>query len=148
MANGKNSIDVDKFDYIARDTQSCGLKSSFDHARLMCHSRVIDNEICFHAKEALNAYNLFNTRYTLFKQVYTHRAGKSVEYMVTDALVEADIAWNRKLSKSALDPELYIGLTDGVLRSIGFAPNEDGHLGKAKAIVKRIRKRNLYVEFE
>jgi len=34
VANGKNSIDVDKFDYIARDTQSCGLKSSFDHVRV------------------------------------------------------------------------------------------------------------------
>ena len=67
--------------------------------------------------------------------------------MVTDALVEADIAWNRKLSKSAMDPESYQGLTDGVLRTIEFAPNEDGHLDKAKAIVKRIRKRNLYVLF-
>ena len=67
--------------------------------------------------------------------------------MVTDALVEADIAWNRKLSKSAMDPESYQGLTDGVLRTIEFAPNEDGHLDKAKAIVKRIRKRNLYVCF-
>ena len=64
MANGKNSIDVDKFDYIARDTQSCGLKSSFDHARLMCHSRVIDNEICFHAKEALNLYVVVFERIT------------------------------------------------------------------------------------
>ena len=62
MANGKNSIDVDKFDYIARDTQSCGLKSSFDHARLMCHSRVIDNEICFHAKEALNLYVAYHKK--------------------------------------------------------------------------------------
>ena len=110
----------------------------------MCHSRVIDNEICFHAKEALNTYNLFNTRYTLFKQVYTHRAGKSIEYMVTDALVEADVAWNRKLSKAAMDPKLYEGLTDNILRSIEFAPNEDGNLDKAKSIVRRIRKRDLY----
>ena len=65
--------------------------------------------------------------------------------MVTDALVEADIAWNRRLSNAAMDPESYQGLTDSVLRTIEFAPNEDGHLDKAKSIVKRIRKRNLYV---
>lgn len=33
VANGRNSIDVDKFDYLARDTFNLGLKSSYDFTR-------------------------------------------------------------------------------------------------------------------
>ena len=63
VANGTNSIDVDKFDYLARDSRACGVACSFDHKRLMTFSRVLDNHICYHAKEAMNVYSLFNTRY-------------------------------------------------------------------------------------
>jgi hypothetical protein len=42
----------------------------------MLFSRVINNEICYHAKEGWTLNLLFNTRYSLFKQVYSHRVGK------------------------------------------------------------------------
>jgi hypothetical protein len=105
VANNKNSVDVDKFDYLARDSYNCGVISSYDfkryvhfidllrfslHFRLMIHSRVINNEICYHAKEGScylnipwshlagwNLNSLFHTRYSLFKQIYTHRTGTS-----------------------------------------------------------------------
>jgi HD superfamily phosphohydrolase len=51
VANGVNSIDVDKFDYLARDTRGCNVPSSFDHRRLMTFSRVLDDHVCFHTKE-------------------------------------------------------------------------------------------------
>lgn len=31
--------------------------------------RVVDDEICFHVKEAYNVYQMFHTRYSLFKMV-------------------------------------------------------------------------------
>ena len=34
---------------------------------------------------------MFHTRYSLHKQIYSHRATKSIEYMITDALVEAGL---------------------------------------------------------
>lgn len=39
--------------------------------------------------QVYNVYELFHTRYTLFKTVYTHKTTKAIEYMVTDALLEA-----------------------------------------------------------
>jgi HD superfamily phosphohydrolase len=56
----------------------------------MNFSRVINGDICFHAKEAYNVYELFHTRYSMHKQVYSHRVGKAIEYMVFDAFQEAD----------------------------------------------------------
>jgi len=33
VANYRNSVDVDKFDYLARDSYNLGIKSSYDHSR-------------------------------------------------------------------------------------------------------------------
>ena len=35
----------------------------------MNFSRVIDDEICYHSKEVYNLYQMYHTRYSLFKQV-------------------------------------------------------------------------------
>jgi HD superfamily phosphohydrolase len=51
VANGRNGIDVDKFDYIERDCRACGISSSFDFHRLLENMKVIDDEICYRAKE-------------------------------------------------------------------------------------------------
>lgn len=40
VANGRNSIDVDKFDYLARDAMYCGTKISCDFNRIMQFSKV------------------------------------------------------------------------------------------------------------
>lgn len=74
LANKRNGIDVDKFDYFARDCHVLGVTKSFDALRLMKFARALpvereDNyhlpsqisdgaaaklEICFHVKEAWN----------------------------------------------------------------------------------------------
>jgi HD superfamily phosphohydrolase len=39
----------------------------------MDEARVIGDEICYPQKYALNIFDLFNTRYKLFKTVYLNR---------------------------------------------------------------------------
>ena len=62
VANGRNSIDVDKFDYLARDCYYCGVQASCDFRRIMPFMRVIDDTICFKASEIWNIYEIFHTR--------------------------------------------------------------------------------------
>lgn len=47
MANKRNGIDVDKWDYFARDCHMLGIKNNFDHTRCMKYARVlkVDNEL-------------------------------------------------------------------------------------------------------
>ena len=95
--------------------------------------RVIKNEICFHSKEVFNVYDMFHTRYSLFKQVsskqnaeslkvlnfwkvYTHRVNKAIEYMIDDALTLADPYL--KISDRIQDPETFYLLTDSLLNTI------------------------------
>ena len=54
VANKKTGIDVDKWDYFARDCHHLGISMNFDHKRCMAFARVIkvDNQphICFRDK--------------------------------------------------------------------------------------------------
>jgi HD superfamily phosphohydrolase len=140
VANKTNSVDVDKFDYLARDSYNLGLKTSYDFTRIMQYCKVIDGEICYYSKEAYNLYEMFHTRYSLHKQIYTHRVGKAVEYMITDALIEANPYL--KISDSIHDPEEYMNMTDCILHQIESSKAPE--LAAAKAIIRRIRTRDLY----
>ena len=42
VANKRNGIDVDKWDYFARDCYHLGIANSFDHWRYMSFARVIE----------------------------------------------------------------------------------------------------------
>lgn len=157
VANKKNSVDVDKFDYIERDAYNLGLRSSYDAHRLLVYSRVVNNEICYHNKEVYNLYEMFHTRYSLFKQIYTHRVGTAIELMIVDALLEASEYLysienisnliiqtddHLKLSEKIDNPEDYLYLTDNIVHTI--EGSKDPELEKARSIVKSIKKRELY----
>lgn len=91
VANKRNSLDVDKFDYLHRDSISLGLLGGgFDNKRLIIHSRVIDNKICYNQKVYNDLASVFQTRYDLFKTAYHHKVSKSIDYMIVDCLYEAN----------------------------------------------------------
>jgi HD superfamily phosphohydrolase len=142
VANKKNGIDVDKFEYLLRDSYQAGVRMSVDTMRLTCHMKVIDDQICFKSSEANNVYALFHSRASMHQSVYTHKKAKAVEYMVVDALVEADAAWNSRISNSIWDVKDFITMDDTLLKQIEHCPDQS--LSKARDIVKRIRRRELY----
>ena len=47
VANKRNGIDVDKWDYFARDCHHLGINNNFDHKRFIKFARVlkVDNEL-------------------------------------------------------------------------------------------------------
>ena len=54
VANKKNSIDVDKFDYICRDSHHAGFKSiCVDYDSIIDNSRLINGHLCFNKKVKL-----------------------------------------------------------------------------------------------
>lgn len=58
--NKRNSIDVDKFDYIKRDTQTMNLSfGSFDSQILLKTAMVIDQQICYPVKHNYQIQRLF-----------------------------------------------------------------------------------------
>ncbi|XP_052834327.1 deoxynucleoside triphosphate triphosphohydrolase SAMHD1-like, partial [Octopus bimaculoides] len=50
VSNNFYNIDVDKWDYLARDSHFLGIGTSFDHERMLKMSKVIDGTLCYRDK--------------------------------------------------------------------------------------------------
>ncbi|KAL6762141.1 hypothetical protein V8C86DRAFT_2525688 [Haematococcus lacustris] len=152
VANKRNGIDVDKADYLERDAQFCNVKISCDFQRLMRFSQVIDGEICYKKSEYNNIVELFTSRASMHRRVYTHKKAKAIEFMVVDALIEADEVLG--LSANLYDPAEFIRFDDTLLRTIehyhkmhrgAVLDGADKPLRDAQAIIQRLRRRDLYM---
>ncbi|KAK2977765.1 hypothetical protein RJ640_016154 [Escallonia rubra] len=140
VANGRNGIDVDKFDYIVRDSRACGLGCNFQFERLLETMRVMDDEICYRAKEYLTIQKLFSSRADLHRTVYMHAKVKAVELMFVDALVKAN--GYLRISDYIEEPAKYWKLDDSIFKTIETSPNEE--LKESRDLITRIRRRDLY----
>ncbi|CAL1543484.1 unnamed protein product [Lymnaea stagnalis] len=157
VSNKRNNVDVDKFDYFARDCHHLGIKNNFDHLRYMRFARVIEvdsePQICIRDKEIANLYNMFYTRYTLHKYAYQHRVKSIIETMVLDAMLLADQHLTfkgktnvpLKLSDCIHDMTAYTSLTDDVLFTILYSTSQASDMTQARQIMERIFNRDLYV---
>eukprot|EP00105_Crassostrea_gigas_P000726 XP_011412641.1 PREDICTED: deoxynucleoside triphosphate triphosphohydrolase SAMHD1 [Crassostrea gigas] len=94
VSNKRNGIDVDKWDYFARDCHMLGIKNSFDHTRCIKFARVVEvdnvKQICFRDKEAGNLYEMFHTRDILHRRVCSHSVGNIIDIMISEAMQEAN----------------------------------------------------------
>ncbi|KAJ1850081.1 hypothetical protein LPJ70_000048 [Coemansia sp. RSA 2708] len=140
VANKRNGVDVDRFDYVQRDCYNVGVRTSYDFSRLMLNSRVIGDEICYNQKEAFNLTEMFHTRYSLHKRVYSHRAAKAIEFMIVDAMLIADPVLH--ISHAITDPRRYQTLTDNVVHDIERSTEPE--LQEARNLIARIHIRDTY----
>ena len=117
VANKKNGLDCDKFDYLSRDTYNIGLNYSIDFSRLIKYAKVIDNEICFPKKCYSDILDLYYTRYKLFKQVYTHPVVRGIEFTLLNIL-NSDTDLVNNIDSYLENLSKFLVLTDNYIYSI------------------------------
>uniref|UniRef100_A0A672J591 Deoxynucleoside triphosphate triphosphohydrolase SAMHD1 n=1 Tax=Salarias fasciatus TaxID=181472 RepID=A0A672J591_SALFA len=154
VANKRNGIDVDKWDYFARDCYHLGIQNNFDHRRFLKFARVCEvdgqKNICTRDKEVGNLYDLFHTRNCLHRRAYQHKVGTIIEIMITEALLKADRHIKIRgsggrmfsLSEAIDDPEAYTKLTDHLFEQILYSSSPE--LEEAREILHNITTRRLY----
>ncbi|XP_077982441.1 deoxynucleoside triphosphate triphosphohydrolase SAMHD1-like [Glandiceps talaboti] len=154
VANKRNGIDVDKWDYFARDCHNLGIPNNFDHHRFQQFAKVIkvdgELQICCREKEVSNLYDMFHTRNTLHRRAYQHKVVKIIESMVVEALVKADDhikltgkdGKECKISESIDDMVAYCKLTDYIIQQIKHST--DPELEESRSILHKIHSRRLY----
>ena len=140
VSNNRNSLDVDKFDYLMRDTKSIGLSYTIDCSRLILQARVIEDEICYPEKINFTIYNLFGIRYRLHKEICTHPCVQQLEFMYMDILKYANNYF--KIIDSIYDMTKFIKFNDTLFNIIEFSDIPE--LEDAKQLLNRIRERDLY----
>jgi HD superfamily phosphohydrolase len=157
VCNKRNGIDVDKWDYFARDCRQLNMAIPFDSDRLMSFARVCklpgereQLQICYPVKEAWHVYQMFQARYSLHKRAYQHKVSRVIESMYMEALVAANdfvIVHGKegkslKMSQTIYDMEAYSKLSDYLLRTIACSTHPN--LEKARSIILRIMRRDIY----
>nr|XP_046253079.1 deoxynucleoside triphosphate triphosphohydrolase SAMHD1-like [Scatophagus argus] len=154
VANKRNGIDVDKWDYFARDCHHLGIQNNFDYRRFLKFARVceVDGEkqICTRDKEVGNVCDMFHTRNRLHRKAYQHTVTKIIEYMITEAFLKADKhiqiegSGGKKftLSEAIDDMEAYTKLTDAVFEQILNSSSEE--LAEARQILHNVVHRCIY----
>ncbi|KAL4234945.1 SAM domain and HD [Mactra antiquata] len=154
VANKRNGIDVDKWDYFARDCHMLGIRNNFDHHRCFHFARVLEVEgelqICSRDKEVGNLYDMFHTRSTLHRRAYQHKTTNIVDTMLVEALEKAndylkftgENGKQYRMSEAIYDMKAFIQLTDNVFHTILYST--DSNLKKSREILENILRRKLY----
>lgn len=151
VSNSITGLDVDKFDYLARDIYTLNFQAKVDPIRLIKHIKIIDNNIVYPEQSVDDIYNLFQTRYRLHKQVYCHTAVIAVQFIIVELLILLDDIL--KISDSISDMNNFSLLTDEyILESIkiidnfksSLSINQIKNLNNAKLLVQKLENRQLY----
>ncbi len=90
ISNNLNGLDVDKLDYLYRDSFYLGSGNPYDLSKVISHVQIINKNICFPEKTSYNIYKVFRSRYDLHKQYYTYKTTITIEYMMRDILKNID----------------------------------------------------------
>ncbi|KAK6738992.1 hypothetical protein RB195_020838 [Necator americanus] len=160
VANSNDSIDVDKFEYLVRDSFCAGIPIPFNkHSieRLTENARVLPDphrgfpRICYAKKVADIVLSVGDSRQMLHNLMYQHRVVCAIETMVVKAMTLADKYLSYMgddgvqypLSKVTDNLEAYLKTTDAVLRDI--ANSTVPQMKEAQKILEAIERRNIPV---
>jgi len=102
--------DVDKFDYLTRDSKMLNINISFDFTRLVDNAIILNNIICYPRKVDYDIINLFQTRHYLHKKVYSHKIVISSLLLIIELLGALDELIN--FTQSVENLEDFINYTD------------------------------------
>ena len=145
IVSNPNGMDVDRMDYIMRDTYMIGLNYGIEYERIMKGSIIINNNITFSEKVRTPVEDFYRVRNNLYKDIYNHHAVRSIEYMIKEILTLCDNKLNIINIIKDNDWDNFINLNDNLIEYINSNYiKSDDNIIKAKKIIKNIKSRRLY----
>jgi len=152
ISNSLNGLDVDKLDYLYRDSFYLGSGNPYDLMRVISHIQVIGGNICFPEKISYDIYKVFRSRYDLHKQFYTHKTTICIEHMIRDILHNLDPILNISSTIKNNRLEKFIELTDSTILDTGKILKEyqpiyqlyKKQIDSIQKIITKINTRDIY----
>ncbi|OBS58467.1 hypothetical protein A6R68_10432 [Neotoma lepida] len=126
VANKRNGIDVDKWDYFARDCHHLGIQNNFDYKRFVKFARICEVE------DKARGYRM------------KHICTREKAFLKADPYIEISGAGGQtfRISTAIDDMEAFTKLTDNIFLEILYST--DPKLSEARNILRDIEYRNLY----
>lgn len=149
LSNKRTGIDVDKFDYLKRDSHYTGVKTTFEPSRLFKFyyiDRVKKGDKIGYRLEYQPKANelievMWQSRTDLHRRVYQHRVVKCVDLMILEIILackDYEIVEGVKLKDAHKHMDVYCKITDSYIKAIAE------QVPKAKLILDRIKCRDLW----
>jgi len=131
----QSSVDVDKLDFIVRDTYHTGAEYGYvDVFRLIHMLDVIDENLAVEAGAISALESFIIARVESFKSIYFHRVGRAAQIMLATAMEKA----NEELGLTSFKtPEEYLALDDYTIWSM-LKKCE-----KSREIIRNLERRQL-----
>lgn len=154
VSNPINGLDVDKLDYLKRDSFNLGIDIPFKLTDILSHVKIINGNICYPREKAYGVFEVYNARYVLHKQYYNHPTTKLIEFMMRDIFDLLDPVLKIYESFKTRDLDKIITFTDVSIISAckilkmfepvytQYKSNIDG----AEKILTNINNRKLYTK--
>jgi len=152
VSNARGFLDVDRVDYIARDSNRAGMPGFDSTGVILNAARILTTDgqtrIGFNIKVKDHIARLLSTRNSLHRTGYQHRVSHAYEEMLVELMRLGD-PWAQWL-QCIRAPETYIPCTDVMINMLlyGQAWKEPILQDRREAIerlTKRIHERNFYV---
>lgn len=91
LANKKFQVDVDKLDYLQRDSYYTGIIGRYNYDRIITEARIVKTpedtlELGWSNKLDFELFTIFTNRFKLHKLIYHHHTVKAHEYMIINIL--------------------------------------------------------------
>lgn len=143
IVSNKNGIDVDRMDYIMRDTKMTGLNYGVEYERIMNNSIIHNSEIYFSNKAQVPIEDFLRIRFILHTEIYNHQTVRSIEYMIKEIFEIIEPEFNIKDCINTNNWEEFILYTDNLLDTINIY-DTGINIQNAKKILNDIKTRNIY----
>ena len=143
IVSNKNGIDVDRMDYIMRDTKMTGLNYGVEYERIMNNSIIHNSEIYFSNKAQVPIEDFLRIRFILHTEIYNHQTVRSIEYMIKEIFEIIEPELNIKDNINTNNWEEFILYTDNLLDTINIYDTSI-NIQNAKKILNDIKTRNIY----
>ncbi len=140
-------IDIDKMDYLNRDSQHCGVPygRNFDRSRLV--NALVVNEVCdglaITSKGRTAAEMMVFARYVMFSEVYWHHAVRAATTMFARAFYECHGALELTTIFRLAEPQLI----EALCRTAAGTPAQlltDGLFGSRRCLHKRLAEYSIF----
>ena len=148
VSNNLNGLDVDKYDYLIRDSRVLGFNLTFDASRLVDEILIVNDNICYPEQVIFEIYNMFNLRYNLHKIVYNHKSVIASQLVIIEIMKLIDIDMKLSESINNLDKFILYGdnsifdfLNSYILKNSQEIPD---NIKKAIELMDRLNNHNFY----
>jgi HD superfamily phosphohydrolase len=146
VSNSLNSIDVDKFDYLTRDSKMLNINISFNFNRLVENAMIINNIICYPKKVDSDIINMFQNRHYMHKKVYSHKGVISSLFVIIELLENLEKIIN--FTESVNDLNEFIKYTDDYILNISrylvYNNTDNEYINNIKKILNIIDNHSFY----